>query len=304
MKGLNKRSLFLTSFLFALFLISLVQATTNVASFISPNNTGYMKTATQNISFILDANNNNFDNASFYYTSDGENWVVIGNVSNKTANALVWSTTFSTTGFLDSDSIYQFNISMTNQTYQSGMAAATAGTNALSSNISVDNGQPTATFYVSQFQNSYSARKNDIFKWGLDADSTIGITNCSLIFINTGNNSMVTRNIVSSGNSCSNETSTPTNFGLPLGETYTARIQATDANGNSTNSTDRTLITIGTTGSVQEVTVVPQKSGVIAVLQNLPNKARGLGLGLANAISNVPDFARGILETIKSWFNR
>src|SRR3990167_8904209 len=162
MKGLNKRSLFLASFLFAVFLISLVPATTNVASFISPNNTGYMKTTTHNISFNLDANSNNFDNASFSYTANGVDWIIIGNVSNKSAGVLSWSTTFSTTGFDDSDSIYQFNVSMTNKTYKNGMATATAGTNALSSNISVDNGAPTASFYASMFQDRNSVRKADI----------------------------------------------------------------------------------------------------------------------------------------------
>ena len=299
MKGLSKRSLFLASFLFSVFLISMVSSANT--ALITPATNGMLNGSTFNISVSLDTNSLNYDNASFYYRVNSGVWQVIGNDSNGTGNpsATNFSIIWSVTGFEDSETVYDINVTFTNATLKSSSAADNNVNTTTAVNLFVNNGNPTAALASNHIHNNYQVGKTDTFVWAINADNTIGIKNCTIIAQNTQNNSIIKGIMTATSNACSNNTDSATTLGLPVGSTYLLYVQAGDANGNKTNSSSRILKVVPTTFKKDDTRREPE-----VATPGVGGKIRGLGKGLVTAMQNIPDFAKGVLETIKSWFNR
>lgn len=210
---------------------------------------------TYNISATYDTMTQSATNVSFYYcTGACASWTLIGTNANLSANDTYYSVSWDTTSIVDNDTIV-INASGVNWTnYFLGSDN--------NSGISVDNGLPTTTFSSASASYDSKIKQAGSVTYGLDADSSIGISSCIISFTNRENNDVFGTSMTTSGNACSNTSISPLDIGLLKGNTYDVRIQATDGNGNQTNSSIRRLGILTSPGGVPSVGVAGPSVGV------------------------------------------
>lgn len=173
-------------------------------------------------------------NVSFYYQASGaSSWTLISTVTNTSANQASFNTTWDTTAITDQ---LNLTINATSRDY----------TNALNSSAAtrshpLDNGNPTASFSSATFNDDYERFGTQTFTLGLAADSTIGISSCTIFCTDSTNSTVYSTTTTTSANACSNTSITPSNFPLPSSRGYNCLVQAMDANTNKTNSSTRLI---------------------------------------------------------------
>ena len=219
-------------------------------------------TGTIVVNATLDTNAVNLTNATFYYRIDNGGtataWTTIGSqIVNVTADQTEWNTTFDTTGIVDTINM-TFNVTITDN----------EGRNITSDNninISIDNGNPTATLASTSLAAATQLYLDTVFTLALDADSDIGIESCTAYFGTTSGT------VTASAEACSIATYTPGSFGLSGGD-YTYYITATDDNGDATNSSSRTIQIFNTNslggGGGSDVTEPVDTTPTNGVLEN------------------------------------
>ena len=291
MKVIKKRikfllllSLFISIFL--MIMLSSVLAINNVG-IVSPAN------ATYNTGVItLNASTNTgsthaltITNVSFYYrnASTTTGWILISNVRNTTANQSSFTTTFDTSILYD-DNTYEFNASGFNDT-QLTISSQNV------TKIFINHGNPTASYASNSIANQEDVKENEYFLFGLSADSTSGIKNCSIV-MNGNYLSIASTNNVS----CSAQIQAQ-NFSIIKSNGYSYQIQAHDGNGNLTNSSIRVLTIYFDTGGgggggspkFGGITpILPEQASEKAqeaINKEMPEK-RGIGRGIGEVVSN------------------
>lgn len=223
---LNKKVGWLFFGLFLLFSMPLILADNTVTLETPAASAGI--TGTYVLNATVDTNSLNLTNATFYYKITGGSWILIASVKNQ--SGLSFNYTWVSTGIVDAENAV-FNVTIQNESTGKGVI-----TEDTSTGVDVDNGFPTATLSSSSLaDNAKVTISSGVFDFSIDADSTIGITNCTFWI---GSSSL---NIDSSGNACSDSVLTTNNFsGLSAGY-YDYLITATDNNANKTNSSTRTI---------------------------------------------------------------
>jgi len=256
-----KNKIFLISLLTLMFSFGFVMAA-NTATLNYPSADLESATGTIVVNATLDTNAVNLTNATFYYRIDNGGtataWTTIGSqIVNVTADQTEWNTTFDTTGIVDTINM-TFNVTITDN----------EGRNITSDNninISIDNGNPTATLASTSLAAATQLYLDNVFTLALDADSDIGIESCTAYFGTTSGT------VTASAEACSIATYTPGSFGLSGGD-YTYYITATDDNGDATNSSSRTIQIFNTNslggGGGSDVTEPVDTTPTNGVLEN------------------------------------
>ncbi len=279
--------LFALSFLF---LISMVSAA-NTVMMNYPNTTNANRIGgTINLNASLDTNSFNVTNMSFYRRANTDTgaWTLIGSTINTSAQqTLNWVLSFATTSVID-DRNHEFNVTAYNKT---GSVISTV----LASNISIDNGVPTVTFSSSSIADNENRQPSQVFTIGIDADSTIGIMNCTIAF--DGGASVF---LAGSGNACSDAALTDANWSLTTGiHTYT--IRAFDDNGNSTLSSSRQLAIAGASsgssngGGGSSNAVVPSTVTTTGSTASV-GSSNTIGQSISNFFSAIANFFRNLFN--------
>jgi len=218
--------------LLVLFLIGIVSAAGNEVTLLTPAASETISGATYILNSSVDTNTLNLTNATYYYSIDGTTWVYITSLLNTTSE-LIFNTTWDSTGVVDSIGL-TFNVTIANES-----GVVTTGTSAT---VNIDNGEPTATWASSSPANDFNILNMDTFTAALDADSTIGIENCT-VTINSQ-----TQSITGVGEACSATYNLRSSFEVTTAGTYAWTITAIDANGNETASSSRNLKVLITPG--------------------------------------------------------
>lgn len=197
----------------------------NTVTLITPAASESISGTSYFLNATLDSNSLTLNNATFYYRLSGGSWVEISSIVNETA--ISFNITFDTTALIDAINV-SFNVTVRNAT-----AFVTQDT---SISVAIDNGNPTATLSSGSLaDNSDLIKGITTFTMGLDADSTIGINNCTISF---GGNLV---QIAAVGNQCNATMLTNANFSVTDLTFYTVFVTARDANGDETNSVSRTF---------------------------------------------------------------
>ena len=188
---------------------------------------------TQVITGDLDTNTLNVTNAWFNLMfENGTNVTLALYQFNVTDTQFNFS--FVTSDFVD-DGVITLWATASNETPTSAI-----NTTAYLTGISIDNGNPTATFSSASANYGYRAKLTETLTYGADADNSIGISSCRVIFTNKEDNTIVDTGTTLTGYACANTSIVLNDIGLSKGGIYDVVIQATDGNGNRTNTT-RTL---------------------------------------------------------------
>lgn len=229
-------------FAFSFFaLLSVVDAAPADFELITPNNTlGAAGGSSQLVRAVLTANhptNNdtNITTVRFYFrneTGSGD-WTLIGSVTNTTSNYLDFNLTWDTTVLFDDRNI-EINVTGEN-------VDGTIVTFNFTSNIRLDNGVPTTTFSSDSIADLQDIQSTQAFSFGLSADQTIGITNCTVRM------NGVAVEIDGLTNGCLGLLF-PSNFSITIQGEYKYNITAFDDNSNSTASSIRTMTIYFPTG--------------------------------------------------------
>lgn len=229
--------LLLMGFILSVFFILNSVTAANTVGMNYPNTTAVTRIGgTINLNASLDTNSANVTNITFYRRANSHSgaWTAIGSVVNTSAQqTLNWVLSFNTATVID-DRNHEFNATGYNITNG-------AITSAVASNISIDNGVPTVTFSSTSLANNENRQPGQTFAIAIDADSTIGIINCTIAFTAPGATNVI---LTASANACSDTALTSTNFTLPNG-VFTYTITAYDDNGNGTASSSRQLSIAG-----------------------------------------------------------
>lgn len=225
---------------------------------------------------LNEAENCNSSNATFYYrTYSQTTWTVIKTITTSGTNSS-FNTTWDSTGIVD-DSDMVFSVNVSNLTSAGGVSNFKTDT---STGVDVDNGNPTSTLGNSMINDNYKVRKGNPFTLVINADSTIGIDNCTFFFMNIRTGAGTTYSQATSSNACSNTTGTPDGYGLTKGENYNVYVCAYDGNNDGTNSSSRLLSYPDSSGYAEDEEVVyttPTSGGNIFTsiwnfLNNIVNK--------------------------------
>lgn len=276
-----------TMLVMSLFLIGVVSAANTVTLYL-PGNNDVISGSSYQLNASLDTNTLNLTKANFYYSTDsGSTWTAIAlNVTNSTPTN--FTTTFDTTSLVDQNDTI-FNVTVTNQTWVKFTENDSQG-------VDIDNGNPTASLSISNIHDGYKVGSGDVFTLGLSADTTIGINNCTAVFTNQNDGTVVKEhNIGVSGNACSNSSLTLSNVGLTQGEIYDVLIIAEDQNGDTTNSSSRTLNVLSAAG---RSVVGTQKAAEQIGGGRLPVAAQNALNGLKNVFQNVGESIRNFFENL------
>ena len=244
MKSKNILGLFLV---LSLFMFASVSAA-NTVTLVTPAADATANTTTQLLNATLDTNSLNLTIANFFYTSGGVN-TSIATVTNSTE--LNFNTTWDTTAIDDINNIVVW-VNVSNNTYTNDFT----GSMDSSTGVDIDNGNPTATLTSGSITSVYIAASDDYFTLGLNADNAIGISSCLAYFTDAENGEVSSYAISASANACSSSVLVPDTIGLTKGQTYNSLIQATDGNGDTTNSSVRILKVASTGGTTQQQTVI------------------------------------------------
>lgn len=225
-------------------------------------------------------------NVSFYYQVAGEStWTLISTVTNTSANQASFNTTWDTTAIVD-----QLNLTI-NATSRDLVNAINSSSATLLHPL--DNGNPTATLSSSTFTNEKNVFVDDSFTVGLDADATIGISSCLVYFTNENDNSVTTKVVSASANACATTTNAEDeSLGI---HNYGVIMEATDANSNKTNSSERRLFVTSRGGG-----------GGIAISQTQFVGDTGLDRAqssIGNVSESIRNFIVNIFDKIRSLFS-
>ncbi|NOZ47388.1 MAG: hypothetical protein GXO79_11490 [Chlorobi bacterium] len=255
------------------FLLVGVVSATNVITVATPAAAASISGSAYTITATLDSNDGNVTNVSIYYQSPGAStWNLIATVQNTSTAQTSFSTTWDTTAFVD-DNDYTINATAPS-------AAGTTSTDT-STGVDIDNGNPTATLSSATFTTNKQRFGAQTFSMGLNADATIGISSCIIYCTDTNNGNVYSTTASVSANACSNTTLTPKTFSLVKARAYNCLVQATDGNGDSTNSSSRLL------------TYVVESSGHNPSIKYFPNTPHTNSF-LQNFISNIINFFKGL----------
>ena len=190
-----------------------------------PAESATMSTAAQYLNASLDSNDNSIENVSFYYrpVSGTGAWTLIGYKANTTNAQTTFNTTWNSIGVIDN------NNSEINATAHD-IAEDHVSTDA-SIKVIIDNGDPTATWSSTSVTNGIVTKYSVPFIAGIDADATIGVTNCTA-WLATGGTA---QDMTATANACSEEYAVE-DFGITANGVYSLKIMVTDANADSTNT--------------------------------------------------------------------
>jgi len=215
-------------FFVTLLLISCVTAA-NAITLDLPAESATMSTATQYLNASLDSNDHEIENISFYYrpVSGTGTWTLIGYAENTTNAQTTFNATWDATGVIDN------NNSEINAT-ASDVANAHVSTDS-SVKVIIDNGDPTAAWSTASVASGIKLGKIATFTAAINADNTIGITNCT-IFLGSG----TAQDMTAVGNACT-ASYTAEDFSISDNGIYDMIITATDANADTTNTSTRTF---------------------------------------------------------------
>lgn len=226
------------------------------------------------ISGILDTNTLNLSRAWFYIMlQNSTNITLAQNTINQSNHVFNYS--LDTTTFYDI-AVATIHVTIANET---GNGTNTTDYQELSS---IDNGNPTATYSTATASADFRGRyTKDTITYGLSADNTIGISSCRVILTDKQNGTVTDTTTTTSANACSNTTITCYQVGKK-GKTYDVRVQATDGNGNRTNSSARVLSCLTDP----------------AVATDSPVVSGGGGVGFFKAFGN---FFKSLWDVITFW---
>ncbi len=232
-------NIFLGFFLISVLLLSLtLVSSANTATLANPAANARVNTTTYILNATLDTNTVNLTSATFFYNTGGAN-TTIGVANNVTA--VLFNFSWDTTAIDDINGLTVW-VNVTNETNMSDSATLDS-----SLGVDVDNGLPTATIGSSAFTNNTAQILNTTFTFVIDADNSIGISSCQLYTTSYGTGT-VTKTAVSAGaNACTTSTS-PETLSLSAQDQYDILLEATDGNGNQTNSSARQLVVTAFSG--------------------------------------------------------
>ena len=245
------------------------------------------------------ANNCYIGNVTFTWIWYNGTSTILSTVNNVSGNQSVFSYSWDTTAFDDANN-GTLNFSARNYTGWASTSPPNASN--WTQGLDIDNGFPTATLSSSTFSSvsqGYNINKGTSFTLGIDADNTIGITSCSIYATDLQNSSVLSSTISTSSNACSNATLKPESF-LVKGRAYNLLVQATDGNGNSTNSSTRRLnylhATAGSSGS---------SSGLSSVTAGISQSFFGsIGKGTTNFFSSIGKGFSSLFKKITFWTDK
>jgi len=253
----------------------------NTVTLVTPAQDASISGSTYKLNATLDTNTLNLTRATFYYDTGSANVTIANNVSNFSATS--FNVTWDTTGIVDVNN-YVIWVNVTNET---GVPQTTDS----STGVDIDNGNPTATWSSSSIVNNQQTLGSDSLTFGLAADSTIGISSCSIICTDATNSSVSSTGTTVSANACTNST-TLASFPLPSKRAYNCVVQATDGNGDKTNSTSRLL------------TYIVAESGGSAPSSRagtLNSIVSGGASASSSFFTGVADFFKLVWDTITFW---
>lgn len=275
----DKRKIFLLFFMTTL-LVGCIAAA-NTITLDTPAANGITSTTSQYLNSSLDSNDHSIENISFYYrpVSGTGVWTLIGYTVNTTNAQTTFNSTWDTTSFIDATN-YELNATASDITNAHISTDSSTG-------VKIDNGDPTATWSTSSVTNAMKTGKSVPFTAAIDADNTIGITNCT-IFLGSG----TAQNMTGSGNACS-ASYTAEDFGITANGIYNMIIMATDANANSTNTSTRTfeIVTPTSGGGTRHIATIksdeviedttdeiipPEKNIIVKMLDKIIDFFKGL----------------------------
>ena len=160
--------------------------------------------------------------------------------------------------------------------------------------VNINKGFPTTTISSASFVDNTNVISNTSFTFGIDADNSIGISSCNLYFTNQANSTIITQSVTPVANNCSYLTSASL-MSLAIDEKYNVRMEATDGNGDKTNSSSRAIkVTVASGGGGGGSSVVVKQT----ILGD--DSGTGTGTSIGQAISN---FFSGIVNFFKNLFN-
>ena len=289
-----KNSLKLLSVLFlSVFLLGLVSSA-NVLTINVPTKGTDISGTTAVLNATFDTNTLSYTNVTWWYrTTPGTGaWTLISNVS-QLANATDnYNVTFDTTSFVDADDTIEFNATARNTTNDINSLISKNVT------VNINNGNPTATISSSTFSDNLGLIVNTTFIFGIDADATIGISSCKLYFTNQGNNALTTKSVTAVANNCSVSTTASTES-LGVNDAYNVRMEATDGNGDKTNSSSRALRVTPASGGGGG-----GGSSSSTTQDNGDDTGTGAGTGTSGGIGQaISNFFNGIVNFFKNLFN-
>lgn len=228
MKKIGLYNVLLVSVLLVLSMMMVSAADT--ITLINPAQDASISGSTYILNATLDSNTLNLTSAEFFY-DDGSSNTSIAIVTNVT-NTL-FNTTWDTTAINDVDDLTVW-VNVTDY-------VGAAETMDSSTGVDIDNGNPTAGFSSATIHNNAQKYETQIFTIGLAADNTIGISSCIIFLTDRDTSSVTSATTTTSANACSNTTLSPSALSLVAGHGYNFLVQATDGNGDQTNSSSRII---------------------------------------------------------------
>lgn len=263
-RNMKRSALLLTLLLGIVFLFPLISSA-NTVTLNLPSANILISGATYGLEASLDSNTLNLTNAWFILQySNNTNTTIFAYEFNDSDTA--FNVTWDTTGFVDVDGLTMWVI-VANET-------PTSASNTTDSSlvVDIDNGLPTATSSSASANYGYRAKLTETLTYGVNADNDIGISSCRVIFVDKENNAIVDTGTTITGYACANTSIVLADIGLSKGSIYDVIVQATDGNGNRTNTT-RTLSILTSTG------VAPSGTGIGAggIGQGFVNSAKSIG---------------------------
>ena len=290
MKTNNLHKIFLFP-LFAILFLSFVAAA-NTINITHPAQDASIS-GTYVLSATLDTNTLNLTRANFYYYDTS--WhLIAANVSNITTTMFNYS--WVTTAFVDVNN-WVINVTVSNQTYAIQTTDNSTG-------VDIDNGDPTASWSSTSISNNYDILGTTTFTLGLSADSTIGISSCTIFCTDAVNSTIYVTTTTTSGNACSNTTLTPAGFPLAPARAYNCLVEAIDGNSDKTNSSSRLLTykvaETGTLPGAPNIPNIPNVQPVVSKPNAIINFFSTAGNSLSEFILNV---IGGISRGLSNLFN-
>lgn len=267
---MKKQLLLMLSVFLVVFSLVMVSAD-NTATLDLPAEDDSISGATYILGASLDTNTEQYTNATFWY-DDGSSNITIGlNTTSPTLDATLFNYTWVTTEINDVDDLIVW-VNITNATGEVSTMDSSTG-------VDIDNGNPTATLSSATIRDQTQKFSTQTFTIGLAADNAIGISSCIIYFTDRDTSAVVSATTTASGNACYNTTLSPSVVGLTAGHGYDFLVQATDGNGDQTNSSTRII------GYAVEEDGTPVDT-----------------IGRASLLSKFIDWIKGIASKIRSWF--
>jgi|GEM_PF-4251301 len=243
--------------------------------------------ATYTVNVTLDSNTLSITNATFYYKTSSGSWTEIANVENTTADQTEWTTTFDSTALVDQTGM-TFNVTMANAT--ATIADDTSAT------VVIDNGDPTAAFSSGTTADLFSILTTDTFTVGSAADSTIGISNCTVTM------NGVTSDITDvTANACDDTSFSPSTFSITTDGDYTYTLTVTDANSDTDVTSSRTLNVLVAPGGGANSGSSTDTNPDDATVQDGDDSSTSEPGAIARFFKGIRDTIKKVIDAIVFW---